>query len=402
MRAFGSDTRLPTVALVLDLLRERTQVSRIELAQATGLTRATMTNAVRKLIDLGFVHEVGTTRSQRGTPRRLLELQPDACHMVGLQFDRFRGVAVVVDLAGSIVARRELPVIGERGPEEVVPELASAVCEMIDASTVAREGIRGIGIATYGPQDRNAGVLLTPQPAPEWQGYPLASAVAEATGLPVAIENDATAAGIGAQHLGTAPSNFAVVYMSGGIGGGLIIDGHPYRGATSNGLELGHISVHPAGAVCGCGNRGCLDNVASPVAVAHLASRTSLAVRLGLGADPLEAFGLVGRAAADGDAEAAGLIDASVRNLAAATVTLVNLLDVGSVVLAGSAFTEFGDRYRDAVQEALDQSVFMRHVHSVNVELAGDLAHAAAVGAAMVVLRNLLEEPSLGGRSAEG
>lgn len=399
MRAFGSDMRLPTVALVLDLLRERGAVSRIELAEATGLTRATMTNAVRKLIALGFVHEVGTARSHRGTPRRLLELRPDACHMVGVQFDRYSAVAVIVDLAGRIAARRELPVVGERGPDEVVPELAAAVCEMIGASAVAREGIRGIGIATYGPQDRDAGVLLTPQPTPEWQGYPLAAAVAEATGLPVAIENDATAAGIGARHPGSAPSNFAVVYMSGGIGGGLIIDGHPYRGATSNGLELGHISIDPAGAACGCGNRGCLDNVASPVAVAHLASRTSLAARLGLGADPLEAFGLVVRAAVGGDAEAAELIDASVRNLAAATVTLVNLLDVGSVVLAGSAFTELGDRYRDAVQDALDRSVFMRHVHRVNVALAGDLAHAAAVGAAMVVLRNLLEEPGLGDRS---
>jgi predicted NBD/HSP70 family sugar kinase len=400
LRAFGSDTRLPTVTLVLDLLREQGSVSRVELAEATGLTRATITNAVRKLIELGFVREVGTARSQRGTPRRLLELRSGACHMVGLQFDRFRGVAVIVDLAGRIAARRELPVVGERGPDEVVPELAAAVCEMIDASAVAREGIRGIGIATYGPQDRDAGVLLTPQPTPEWQGYPLASAVAAATGLPVAIENDATAAGIGAQHLGAAPSNFAVVYMSGGIGGGLIIDGHPYRGATSNGLELGHISVDPAGAVCGCGNRGCLDNVASPVAVAHLAGRTSLAARLGLGADPLEAFGLVGRAAAGGDAEAAELIDASVRHLADAAVTLVNLLDVGSVVLAGSAFTEFGDRYREAVQDALDRAVFMRHVHDVRVELAEDVTCAAAAGAAMVVLRNLLESPSGGDRPA--
>jgi predicted NBD/HSP70 family sugar kinase len=402
LRAFGSDTRLPTVALVVDLLRERGAVSRVELAEATGLTRATMTNAVRRLISLGFVREVGTARSQRGTPRRLLELQPDACHMVGLQFDRFRGVGVIVDLAGRIAARRELPVVGERRPDEVVPELAAAVDEMIAASAVARGDIRGIGLATYGPQDRDAGVLLTPQPTSEWQGYPLAAALAESTGLRVAIENDATAAGIGAQHLGAAPSSFAVVYMSGGIGGGLIIDGHPYRGAASNGLELGHISVDPSGPVCDCGNRGCLDNVASPVAVSSLARRTSLAARLGLGADPLEGFDLLARAAAEGDSEAAELIEASVQHLAAATVTLVNLLDVSSVVLAGSAFTESGGRYRDAAQEVLDRSVFMRHVHSVSVELAGDVAHAAAVGAAMVVLRNLLESPNIGDRSARG
>ena len=73
---------------------------------------------------------------------------------------------------------------------------------------------------------------------------------------------------------------------------------------------------------------------------------------------------------------------------------MVNLFDVSRVVLAGSAFTAFGDAYRDALQAVLDESVFMRHVHSVQVQLAENPADAPAIGAAMVVLRNLLESPS--------
>ncbi|MCD0443178.1 MarR family transcriptional regulator [Glycomyces sp. A-F 0318] len=151
MRAFGSDTRLPTVALVLDLLRERTTVSRVELAEATGLTRATMTNAVRKLIALGFVHEVGTARSHRGTPRRLLRLQPAACHMVGVQFDRYAAVGVVVDLAGRVVAQREMPGAGGRGPDAVIPEIAEHVRALLTSAGVAPSDALGIGLATYGP-----------------------------------------------------------------------------------------------------------------------------------------------------------------------------------------------------------------------------------------------------------
>jgi predicted NBD/HSP70 family sugar kinase len=321
--------------------------------------------------------------------------------MVGIQFDRYSAVGVVVDLAGRIVAQREMPGAGERDPGAVIPEFAEHIRAMLEDAAVPRDDVRGIGLATYGPQDRDAGVLLTPQPTPAWQGYPLATALAEATGLPVAIENDATAAGLGVQALGTASSSFAVVFMSGGIGSGVIIDGHPYRGATSNGLELGHISVDARGARCGCGNRGCLDTIAGPMALADLASRDpALASRLDLGHDPFTDFTRIGRAAMSGDAEAAELIGDSAQTLAVATVTLVNLFDVGRVVLAGNAFADVGPVYRDAIQDVLDESVFMRHVHSVRVELADNVSHAAAVGGAVVVLRNLLESPNIEDRAA--
>lgn len=401
MRSFGSHTRVPTLAAVLDIIRERTTVSRVELAEATGLTQATMTHAVRKLIARGFVHEVGTARSNRGTPRRLLELQPDACYMVGIQFDRFSAVGVVVDLAGRIAAQRKMPGPGERKPSAVVAEFAEHVEALLGSAAVSRSDVLGIGLATYGPQDRDAGVLLTPQPTEEWRGYPLATALADATGLPVTIENDATAAGIGVQALGGSPSSFAVVFMSGGIGSGVILDGYPYRGVTSNGLELGHISIDALGPRCDCGNRGCLDPIAGPIAITDRALQNpALASRLGLGRDPLIDFRSIGRAAISGDADAAELIEISARMLAVATVSLVNLFDVGRVVLAGNAFTDVGTVYRDAIQEVLDRSVFMRDVHTVRAELADNVAHAPAVGGAVMVLRTLFESPNIGARAA--
>jgi predicted NBD/HSP70 family sugar kinase len=395
LRSYGSDTRIPTVAAVLDLIRERGTVSRVELAEATGLTQATMTHTVRKLLEMGFVHEVGKAPSHGGGPRRLVELQPEASYQVGIQFDRYTAVGVVIDLAGRIVVRRDLRRVGDRHPEDVLPEYAEAVASMLDSASIPREKVLGIGLATYGPQDREKGVLLTPQPTPSWQEYPLVAKLQEDTGLPVALENDATAAGIGVRVEATAASNFAVVFMSGGIGAGVIIDGFPYRGATSNGVELGHISVDALGPRCACGNRGCLDRIAGPASVTEQAmGNRSLVSRLGLGKDDLTDFLAIGRAARSGDAESESLIAGSKQRLAIATVSLVNLFDVSRVVLAGAAFAEFGDVYRDALQEVLDESVFMRHVHSVQVQLAERPADAPAVGAAMVVLRNLLEAPS--------
>ncbi|WP_026931768.1 ROK family transcriptional regulator [Glycomyces tenuis] len=395
MRSFGSGTRVPTLAAVLDIVRERAPVSRVELAEATGLTQATMTHAVRKLTALGFVREVGTVRSARGTPRRLLGLVPDACCMVGFQFDRYHSVGVVVDLAGRVLVERELAGAGDRAPEEVIAELAEAVDGMLKEAGLAREKVLGIGVATYGPQDREAGVLQVVQPTAAWLDYPLAEKLSEATGLSVALENDATAAGIGLQVRGDAASNFAVVFMSGGIGAGVIIDGYPYRGATSNGVELGHISVDALGPRCNCGNRGCLDTVAGPIGITELVRKSpALTSRFAIGSDVLDNFMRVGRAALEGDPDAKELIGISTQRLSIATLTLVNLFDVSRVVLVGAAFAEVGDMYRDALQEFLDEAVFMRHVHSVQVQVAENPAGAPAVGAAMVVLRNLLESPS--------
>lgn len=395
MRSFGADTRLPTLAVVLDLIRERGAASRVELAEATGMTQATMTHAVRKLTALGLVHEVGTVPANRGTPRRLIGIRDDACYMVGVQLDQFAAVAVVVDLAGRVVVRHDMPGSGKRPLASVVADLAGHVRAMLEDAAVPRDKVLGIGLATYGPQDREAGVVITPHPTPEWTGYQLAETLAAATGLPVALENDATAAGLGVQTLGGSGSSFAVVFMSGGIGGGVILDGHPYRGVTSNGVELVHISVDALGEDCSCGNRGCLDPVAGPRPVVERAMEDpQLAARLGLGTDTLTDFNRVGRAAREGDPAAAALIADSAQRLAVATVTLVNMFDVGRVVLAGKAFAESGQAYRDVLDEWLNRSVFMRHVHTVEVELAGDVAQAAALGGAAVVLRNLLESPN--------
>jgi predicted NBD/HSP70 family sugar kinase len=389
LRSFGADTRLPTLAVVLDIIRERGAVSRVELADATGMTPATMTHAVRKLTALGLVHEVGTVPANRGTPRRLIGIKADACYMVGVQLDQFAAVGVVVDLAGRVVVRHDMPGAGKRALADVVADLADLVRTMLKDAAVPGDKVLGIGLATYGPQDREAGVVITPHPTPEWTGYPLAATLAEATGLPVALENDATAAGLGVQTLGGSGSSFAVVFMSGGIGGGVILDGHPYRGVTSNGVELGHISVDALGEDCACGNRGCLDPVAGPRPVVEQAlENPALAARLGLGADTLTDFNLIGRAAREGDPEAAALIAGSAQRLAVATVTLVNMFDVGRVVLAGQAFSEAGQLYRDVLDECLNRSVFMRHVHTVEVAL------AAALGGAAVVLRDLLESPN--------
>ena len=393
--------QVPTLSVVLEAIRDRGTVSRVELTRATGLTGATITHAVRKLIQLRFVREAGQVSSGTGTPRRLLALVPEACHTVGIQFDRFRTVTVVLDLAGRVVGRRMDAGAGVRDPQTMTIALAENVNALLAETGIPRATVLGAGIVTYGPQDQEAGVLLTPQPTPAWEGYPLADELAAALGIPVLLENDATAAGLGHAGLGGARSSFATVYMAGGIGAGVMLDGRPYRGSSSNGVELGHISVDVTGAACGCGNVGCLENVAGPTAIVTRArADPALSARIDLDADTLTAFQRIGRAALAGDAEARDLVSASANALAIATVTLVNLFDVARVVLAGDAFADLGPLYREHTQRALARSSFIRAVHAVDVELSTQATDAAAIGGAVTVLRDLFESGR--GRRARG
>jgi predicted NBD/HSP70 family sugar kinase len=395
MRRAAAQRRAPTLATVLDVIRERVTVSRVELAEVTGLTGATITHAIRKLIDLGFVQEVGMASSGAGTPRRLLELDPRACYTVGIQFDRFQTTSVVVDLAGRTVARRSTGGAAEREPAAVIETLRENVDAVLAEAHVPRSKVLGVGVATYGPQNRDSGVLLTAQPTESWLNFPLADALGSALGIPVLIENDATAAGVGEEGLGGSRASFATVYMSGGIGSGVVLDGQPYRGATSNGVELGHISVDAGGAPCACGNIGCVENLAGPTAIVARARRDpALSSRVDLAGDTLTSFKRIGSAAMNGDAAAHALILTSATVLATATVSLVNLFDVARVVIAGDAFAEVGPLYRDEAQRALDRSAFMRFAHPVSVDLSANVSDAAAVGGAVTVLRSLFDERS--------
>jgi len=379
------------MAAVLDAITNRTTVSRVELAETTGLTGATITHTVRRLITAGYVREVGTVQSKGGTPRRLIQLEPSSCYTVGIQFDRFTSTAVVVDLAGDVVRSTTMPGAIGRHPSEVIDSLSTHIEELLIDAEVPRAKVLGVGVTTHGPQDRHEGTLLGVHPSAEWLGFPLADSLSDLVRLPVLIENDATAAAVGEEGLGSSGSSFATVYMAGGLGAGVVLNGYPYRGASSNGVELGHISIDANGPRCSCGNVGCVENIAGPTAVVEKARRNAgLAERLRLGGDTLSDFKSIGRAAMADDREALQLVIESAAALAIAVVTLVNLFDVPRVVFAGDAFTDVGPVYCRSAQEAVDRGAFMRSAHPVSIEQSARVSEAAAIGGAMLVLRSLL------------
>jgi predicted NBD/HSP70 family sugar kinase len=325
-----------------------------------------------------------------------LQLNAPARFSVGVQLERNTCVIVVVDLAGRQVARTSFHGTAQMTPQQALPFLAGQVNAMLDAAAVDRDRVLGVGLVSYGPQDRRAGRLLSPQPTDEWLDYPVGPRLADILGMPVLLDNDAAAAAIGEYWMGAVDprSTYGCIYMATGIGGGVVVAGEVYRGSSSNSVEIGHISVDVHGDECSCGNRGCLENYAGPSAVVRQALATpGLVDQLALdpaATDFLTEFARIAAAANTGNAAARHLVEQSARYLGAAAVTITSLFDLDLIVLAGPSFAVAGSTYQTVIQQEVDQRTFARRAHPVRVVPSVSGSDAAAIGGAVLVLQNEL------------
>lgn len=388
--------RPKTRGVVLNLIRAAGTVSRVELAANSGLTPPTITQVVRELMEHDLVVEVGRGTSNGGKPPTLLQLNPRARYSVGVLFERNICVVVITDLAGRPVARTSFHGTELLPPEQALPLVASRVEALLGTAGVERGRVLGVGLVSYGPQDRQAGVLLTHQPTAQWLGYPVAPKLSELLALPVLLDNDAAAAAIGEYWLGAVDQNstYGCIYMASGIGGAVVSAGEVYRGSSSNSVEIGHISIDLDGEECDCGNRGCLENYAGPGAVIRQAfAAEGLARRLGLdplGIDSLADFALIAAAAAAGDPTARELIERSACHLAVGAVTMATLFDLDLIVLAGPGFSAAGPAFRSVIEREVQRRSFARRAHPVAVVRSVSGSDAAAIGGAVLVLQSEL------------
>ncbi|QIY62842.2 ROK family protein [Streptomyces sp. RPA4-2] len=191
-------------ALVLDLLRTAgtTGISRLELAERTGLTPQAVSKITARLRAEGLAAEAGQLASTGGKPRTVLRLVPEAGYAVGLHLDRDELTAVLCDLAGAVVAERRVPLgLGGRGGA-VVEGAAREVEALIEGAGVS---VLGVGVALPGPLDHARGTLHRVTGFPEWDGFPLRDTLAGRLGVPVVVDKDTNAAALGLAVGGCGP-----------------------------------------------------------------------------------------------------------------------------------------------------------------------------------------------------
>ncbi|MEU8029740.1 ROK family transcriptional regulator [Streptomyces sp. NPDC049099] len=265
--------RSHNTALVLGLLRDAGAggISRLELAERTGLTPQAVSKITARLREQGLAAEAGRRASTGGKPRTVLRLVPDAGHAVGVHLDRDELRVVLVDLDGTVVGERRAALDLGAGAEAVLGAVVGAVEGVVhDGLGPGAEGLTGagapagagtllgVGVALPGPLDHARGVLHRVTGFPEWDGFPLRDALGERLRVPVVVDKDTNAAALGLSAGGEGGS-FAYLHLGTGLGAGLVIGGRVHRGARTGAGEFGHQVIQLDGPLCECGNRGCVE-----------------------------------------------------------------------------------------------------------------------------------------------
>jgi predicted NBD/HSP70 family sugar kinase len=232
--------------IVHETIRLYGPISRAEVARKTRLTAQTVSNLVRQLIDEHLVLEVDRQSGGRGAPSIRLEVNPSAAFAVGLDFDVDHLTAVLVNLSGEVQQRihRDL---SEPTPDEAVDLLTETVGDLIQQHGLRPTHVWGVGVGVPGPmvpsQTQSDTYVVSPWALSGWHDVPLAERLHERLALPVFIENNATAAAVGEHWYGEGRhvSTFFYVYLGSGLGGGLVVQGHPFEGYTGNVGEVGYL-----------------------------------------------------------------------------------------------------------------------------------------------------------------
>ena len=382
-----------TRGAILDLIRSSGEISRREIARQSALTEATVSKAVKALLAEKIIVESGYAESTGGKRPILLRLVNSGRWAVGVILDHFRIVATLCGIDGSQVASVELPGAGHEDAETVLQEVAEAVLHLLDSNGVTKDAVIGLGIAVSGRRLENA--VPGSAPSEAWWGKPfVAGRLQELTDLEVLQENDANCAALGEFWSGRVPDDrdFALVYLADGIGVGMIINGDAYRGRSGRFGEIGHSFVDPVMRPCWCGSFGCLDTVGTPEAIARgLLTSPDKQDEWGLTIDdsPAVTYAKIATLAQAGEPVVTKAIDEAAGFLATALVSLVNIIDLDRIILAGPGLSVGAELYLKAVRTRV-QATYMSSIHPIEVQLREASADIAALGAAALVLHRHL------------
>jgi glucokinase len=293
-------------------------------------------------------------------------------------------VALVDPISGRLVERQSFKTMAERGPEAVVQDLAVCLRELSRQAGARGFRIAGIGVGCAGIIDSREGLVLTSPNLPGWVRVPLGPLLARHLQLPVAVGNDVDCIGCGEYWLGAGRDlgDFLGVALGTGVGGCLIIGGRAWSGAGGSAGEVGHMTIEPGGERCLCGNRGCLETLASASWVVRRAKeqlRRGSPSRL----DPTGALDAetIYRAAMDGDRLAGELFAQVGRSLAIAIANVIHLLGIRGVVIGGG-LAQAWDAFIGPLHEELTRRLTMAPVAEVRIvraELGDDAGCLGAV-----------------------
>lgn len=310
---------------------------------------------------------------------------------VGIDLGGTKIHTVVATPDGEVLGEDRRPTLASEGPDAVLGRLIASIRRSLASAGPPSGEIAGVGISSPGPCDPRRGVVTNAPNLPGWHEIPIVRIVSEQLGVPALLENDANAACYGEFRFGAGRGHQHIIYVTlgTGIGGGIIIDGKIYEGASGAAGEVGHIIIDQDGPPCNCGGRGCLEALASGPAIARAAEAAIAAGRspalAQIAAGTSLTPELVLEAAEGGDAVAREVIEGAGYQLGLGLVSLLNCFDPQALILGGGLLG-LGDLYLGPAVRLARERAFAQIVADVTITTATLGERAGALGAAALVM----------------
>ncbi len=255
---------------VMRALRRQGRISRSEISNITGWSKAKASQEIRSLVDKGYLVETGEGVSQGGRKPRLLRINDQLGYIAGIDIGATSLDIALADVTGSILQRCSEPTDVKLPPEAVFGRCSELLLVLIRRQGGTPEQILGIGVGVPGPVDFARGVLVAPPLMPEWESFPIRDFFKKTFGSAfVVVDNDVNIMALGEQRSGDGAGidHLIFVKIGTGIGAGIISNGKLHRGSDGCAGDIGHICVDKDGPLCACGNKGCLEAMAAGPAI---------------------------------------------------------------------------------------------------------------------------------------
>lgn len=350
-------------AEVMRVLRRQGRISRSEVSNITGWSKAKTSKEVRSLVEKGYLVEVGEGASQGGRKPRLLRFNNQLGYIAGIDIGATSMDIALADVTGAIVQRHSEPADVHESPESVLGHCSELIVEMANAQGVISDQILGIGVGVPGPVDFARGVLVAPPLMPEWENFLIRDFFKKTfSSAYVIVDNDVNILALGEQRAGdgTGIDHFIFVKIGTGIGAGIISNGKIHRGSDGCAGDIGHICVDKKGPLCTCGNIGCLEAMAAGPALVSKAMEAARNATSPIMSQMRESNGGVlhpedvNAACREGDQAALDIIRASGQMVGEVLAGLVNFFNPSHIFIGGG-IANFGNHLLVAIRQAVLQ-----------------------------------------------
>nr|WP_305147249.1 MULTISPECIES: ROK family protein [Blautia] len=384
-------------SMVFDLIRRKGPISRAEIARTIGLSIPTVMKITEEFSHKQFVQDVGKGESSGGKRPELLELIPDSKYIIGVGVGRSKTNVLMMNLAGEVFIREIMETGGTVVPEVWISRLIRVIENVIRESGLPEKQILGMGIGMPGILDEESGKVLF-SPDFKWENVDMLTPIRERFKMDITIENANRALAMGEYYFGAGVDsrNFLVVNLGHGIGSAIMREGEFYRGSSGSSGEIGHIILEKNGPKCNCGNKGCLEAIASGNAIARDAK---IAVLEGNASKIMELVNgdinrieakTVFEAAHLGDQMAIQITERAMQYIGIGLANYINLLDPDLIILFGG-LTNAGDIFLKKIKEVLRERQMKFAGRQVKLVISQMGENGTAVGSASLVLKKFIK-----------